>query len=30
MSGTRSLFSGLTIGIALVVTGPAAAENVLR
>jgi peptide/nickel transport system substrate-binding protein len=30
MSGSRPLFTGLTIGIALAVTGPAAAENVLR
>ena len=30
MSGSRSLFAGLTIGIALAVAGPAAAENVLR
>ena len=30
MRGPRSLFTGLTIGIALAVAGPAAAENVLR
>jgi peptide/nickel transport system substrate-binding protein len=30
MSGSRSLFAGLTIGIALAVAAPAAAENVLR
>ena len=30
MRGSRSLIAGLTIGIALAVAGPAAAENVLR
>jgi peptide/nickel transport system substrate-binding protein len=30
MSGSRSLFAGLTIGIALACASPAAAENVLR
>ena len=30
MSGSRPLFAGLSIGIALAVAGPAAAENVLR
>ena len=30
MRGSKSLFAGLTIGIALAVAGPAAAENVLR
>ena len=30
MRGSRSLFAGLTIGVALAVAGPAAAENVLR
>ena len=30
MRGPRSLFTGLTIGIALAASGPAAAENVLR
>jgi peptide/nickel transport system substrate-binding protein len=30
MSGCKSLFAGLIVGIALSVTGPAAAENVLR
>ena len=30
MSGSRSLFAGLTVLAALAVAGPAAAENVLR
>jgi ABC-type transport system substrate-binding protein len=30
MRGARSVFAGLTVGIALAVPGPAAAENVLR
>ena len=30
MRGPRSLFTGLTIGVTLAVSGPAAAENVLR
>jgi peptide/nickel transport system substrate-binding protein len=30
MSGCKSLFAGLIVGIALSITGPAAAENVLR